>query len=95
MAQAWYALDALPREGDEEWRELPGYGGAYAVSSRGRVARLAPSTRTVPGQILAGSLHKYGYRVVRLTGPRATMQVHQLVWQHVSRRRAGGLPDYA
>ena len=81
MAQVPYSIDALPREDGEEWRELPGYGGAYAVSSHGRVARLAPSTRTVPGQILAGSLHRCGHRVVRLTGPRATVQVHQLVWR--------------
>ena len=81
MTQEWYALDALPREGDEEWRELPGYGGVYAVSSRGRVARLAPSTRTAPGQILAGSLHNDGYRVVQLTRPRAKAPVHRLVWQ--------------
>ena len=51
MAQERYSLDALPREDGEEWRELPGYGGVYAVSSHGRVARLAPCTRTAPGQI--------------------------------------------
>jgi hypothetical protein len=81
MRQQWFALEALPCEGDEEWRALPSHGGAYAVSSRGRVARLAPSTRTVPGQILAGSIHKNGYRMMQLTGPRATVPAHQLVWQ--------------
>jgi hypothetical protein len=81
MAQAWFALGALPRQDGEEWRELPGHGGAYAVSSHGRVARLAPSTRTVPGQLLAGSTHKNGYRMLQLTGPRVTIPVHQLVWR--------------
>jgi hypothetical protein len=81
MAQVPYSIDALPREDGEEWRELPGYGGAYAVSSHGRVARLAPSTRTAPGQILAGNVHSNGYRMVQLSRPRATVPVHQLVWQ--------------
>ena len=47
MTQQSYTLDALPCEDDEEWRELPGYAGAYAVSSHGRVARLADSVGRV------------------------------------------------
>ena len=82
MAQRPYPIEELPRGPGEEWRHIPGWGEAYAVSSHGRVARLAPSTRTVPGQILAGSVHRSsGQRTVQLTGPRAAVSPGRLVWE--------------
>ena len=82
MAQRPCPIDDLPRGPGEEWRHIPGWGEAYAVSSHGRVARLAPSTRTVPGQILAGSVDRSsGQRTVQLTGPRAAVSPGRLVWE--------------
>ena len=80
MAQRPYPIEELPREPGEAWRHIPGYGEAYAVSSHGHVARLAPSTRTVPGQLLAGHM-AHGSRMVQLTGPRAAVLASRLVWQ--------------
>lgn len=36
---------------DEEWRHVVGYEGVYAVSSHGRIMRVAPGQRTRPGLI--------------------------------------------
>ncbi len=72
----------LPTEPGEEWRDLPTHPGLYAVSSHGRVARLARGTRTRPGDVLAGHIHRiHGYRIVQLTDPRASIPVHRLVWR--------------
>jgi len=72
----------LPAEPGEEWRDLPSHPGLYAVSSHGRVARLARGTRTRPGDLLAGHLHRiHGYRIVQLTDPRESVAVHRLVWR--------------
>ena len=52
------------------------------MSSQGQVARLPPSTRTVPGQILTGFVHRSsGRRTVQLTGPRAVVPPGWLVWE--------------
>lgn len=36
---------------DEEWRPVAGYEGIYAVSTHGRIMRIAPGQRTRPGLI--------------------------------------------
>lgn len=64
----------------EDWRPIPGWVGAYEVSSLGRV-RNAPKDRLYPGRVLRSRLTRKGYPSVRLMawGKDAERPVHTLV----------------
>jgi hypothetical protein len=53
----------------EEWREVPGWEGFYAVSSIGRVKRLAGSPKCIKDRILVPVSVRKGYQTVVLTKP--------------------------
>ena len=53
----------------EEWREIPGWESFYAVSSIGRVKRLAGSPKCIKDRILVPVLVRNGYETVVLTAP--------------------------
>lgn len=53
----------------EEWREVPGWEGFYAVSSLGRVKRLAGSPKCAKDRVLVPVLVRKGYQTVVLTRP--------------------------
>jgi hypothetical protein len=72
----------------EEWRDIPGYEGAYQVSDQGRVRSLdrwveqgnrwgTQSRRWWPGQMLKANLDSSGYAQVSL--PNSHPLVHHLV----------------
>lgn len=77
-----------PEDTSEEWRPIPGYGGYYEASSRGRI-RSVPRTVEHPtsgtnryrGRTLRQAPHRSGHLWVELCGPagKKTRQVHQLV----------------
>lgn len=83
----------------ETWRQLPGFGGRYSVSSHGRVRSESFVTRNKyreyvkPARILAAGSNKAGYPEVGLTTPqgnRVTRMVHRLVLEaFVGPRPAG------
>lgn len=71
---------------EEEWRDVPGYEGMYAVSSLGRVRSLprltgGPRPRRVAERILRPMRARHGYLAVELRGggARRVPKVHQLV----------------
>lgn len=59
----------------ERWKDIPGYDGAYRVSSLGRVLSVKR------GRILAEGTHEHGYKMVALSknGRLKTFKVHRLV----------------
>lgn len=67
----------------EEWRDIPGFEGAYQVSDLGRVRSLdrvvsvGAGSRRLRGQIIAVQKHPGGYRQVKLPG--GSLLVHRLV----------------
>lgn len=66
----------------EEWREVPGWEGFYAVSSIGRVKRLAGSPRCREDRILKPVPVRRGYDTVCFTRPgnyRIRKTIHSLV----------------
>jgi hypothetical protein len=65
----------------EEWRPVVGWEDHYAVSSRGRVKRTAPGTKTYPGKLLNPPTGKNGYPMAQMTdGKRRERQyVHRMV----------------
>ncbi len=70
MSGETFPLSALPVEPGEEWRILPTYP-AYAVSNRGRVARIAPVSSGgtgKPGRLLSATGSGSG-RVMLPNGP--------------------------
>lgn len=75
------------RQPTEEWRAVPGWEGAYEVSSLGRVRSLTRTiatergSRTYKGRMLSPGLVGWGYRSVRLRADGRVDQkrVHQLV----------------
>lgn len=66
---------------DEIWKEIPGFEGAYQISSLGRI-NSKPRNGT-KGGMLVGRLSQFGYHVVllRLRGVRSYIFVHRLVAQ--------------
>lgn len=72
---------------NEEWRDVPGWEGFYAVSNMGRVKSLARSVRrpsgntTVPERELKFYVSTDGYHVVKLArdAKKTSMRVHRLV----------------
>lgn len=67
------ALDAAPADdGEEEWRQAPGWETKYEVSNRGNIRRI--SDKNV-GQWMSDQ----GYMRARLSSPRREIRVHRLV----------------
>lgn len=69
---------------DEQWRPIPGYEGAYEVSSLGRVRSLDRVTdrgRRWKGRVMRPAALKSGYLIVSLwrEGKQTTPLVHRLV----------------
>lgn len=66
---------------DEEWRDVVGYEGWYAISNHGRVMRTRGGTNTYPGRILKQGSDRDGYKNVGLSrnGSQKTAKVHHLV----------------
>lgn len=58
---------------ERDWRDVPGYEGKYEVSHWGDVR--------VPGEqrVLRQKTNEHGYKIVRLSNPRAEKRVHRLV----------------
>jgi len=82
----------------ERWRSIAGYEGLYEVSDRGRVKSLprkslykGKAVRQVPGGVMKGSKHAFGYPMVTLSAPgrRKICTVHCLVLEAF----AGPRPD--
>lgn len=65
----------------EEWRNVIGYEGVYAVSSFGRVKRTMPGRSTKPGKILKPRTGTRGRKHVALTfnSKAQSLEVHRLV----------------
>lgn len=68
----------------EEWRPIPGWEGAYEVSSKGRVrgvSRVSSRGRRVPGRELKGWVNSFGYRWFSLYGSEGETRVraHRVV----------------
>ena len=68
----------------EEWRQIPGYEGAYEVSNRGRVRsldRITDRGRKWRGRILTPAIMPSGYLIVTLwrNGKQKSALVHRLV----------------
>ena len=81
----------------EEWRDVPGYAGAYQASSWGRIRSLGRVTvkkggvlMTVRERILSGRAHRYGYSsyVLRKDGKSHPYHGHVLVM-----RAFHGMPE--
>lgn len=68
----------------EQWQQVVGYEGLYAVSDHGRVRRETARTCAVAGHIRAQHIDRDGYPQVTLSKPEAgqrSWKVHKLVWE--------------